>query len=508
LTHTIRTRFAVSLAATILRSGISFATGLLLARLMGPEDYGRMAFLLASFMAFRQLLDMASSSAFFTFLSQRPRSRSFVNFYWRWIGLQFLIPLLLVGFLLPENWMSSIWEGEERSLVLLAFVAAFMQNVVWSNASQMAEAQRETIQVQHLNILVVVIHLGVVLMLWWLGHLAIPLLFVALALEWSLAGWFAARLYRGHDDLDETGKEPVDTLTSVWREFWRYCLPFVPYAWLGFAHNFADRWMLQHWGGAAEQAYYAVASQFSAVALLATTSILRIFWKEIAEAHHRQDVDRVHRLYLKVSRGLYFVGAMIVGGLLPWTSEIIQRTLGASYAGGEATLMLMLIYTVHQSMGQIGGTMLYATDNGRIQVMVGIGYMTSSLVVAYLLMAPGNAIIPGLALASRGLAWKMLVLQLVQVNIMAWFIARIFGWRFDWSFQIVGLGLAIAAGWLAKAMVVSFLVAPWWVMILAMVPVYLLMLAAVLYLMPWLGGLKRADMLQAISALRARFLSP
>ena len=499
--HTIRKRFAASLAANILRSGISFSTGMLLARWMGPEDYGRMAFLLASFLAVRQLLDMASSSAFFTFLSRGPRSQRFVSLYWRWVGIQFFVVVLVVGLLFPDEWIGGIWKGEGRSLVVLAFGATFMQSTIWQIASQMAEAQRETIRVQRLNTLVVLIHLGVVLSLWWAGQLAIPLLFAALALEWGFGGWLAARLYRGQAELAESERGSTDTVASVWAEFWRYCLPFVPYAWLGFAHDFGDRWMLQHWGGAAEQAYYAVAGQFAAVALLATASILRIFWKEIAEAHHRQDHARVERLYLKASRGLYFVGAVVAGGLLPWAREILQLTLGAAYAGGAATLMMMFLYPVHQSMGQIGGTMLYATGHTRIQVVLGLAFMASSLVVAYFMMAPVDAAIPGLALASEGLAYKMVIMQLVQVNIMAWFISRVFRWKYDWRYQITGLVLAVAAGWLAKIIVTGW-GEPDLIAMVASVPIYLTLVFVLLYSIPSLVGAEKEEISLAIKSVR------
>lgn len=505
MSQTIRTRFAASLAANILRSGISFATALLLARWLGPQDYGRMAFLLASFLAFKQLLDMASSSAFFTFLSQRQRSERFVSYYWRWVVLQFLVSLVLVGFLLPDDWMGGIWKGEGRGLILMAFVATFMQGVVWPIASQMAEAKRETIRVQRLNTIVVVGHLGVVLLMWWLGHLAIPLLFAALALEWGLAGWFAAQLYRReHVDMAASEAEPTDTAVSAWREFWHYCMPFVPYAWLGFVHNFADRWLLQHWGGAAEQAYYAVAAQFAAVALLATASILRIFWKEIAEGHHRGDLARVERLYLKTSRALYFISAVVAGGLLPWSGEIIQVTLGTAYAGGTTTLMAMFLYPVHQSVGQIGGTMLYATGHTRVQVEVGLAFMAASLVAAYFLMAPAYAIIPGLGLGSQGLAYKMVIMQLVQVNITAWIIARIFGWRYDWGYQIVGLALAVFAGLAAKIVISALLAAPVLVTMLASGVIHLCLVACILYFLPAVAGIDRGELLAVYRQVKWR----
>lgn len=490
----VSTRFIVSLIANVLRSGLSFLTALLLARWLGPVDYGRMMFLLVSFLALRQLLDMASSSAFFTFLSQRPRSRRFVSFYWRWLGIQFLATILVIWLLLPSEWVAGIWKGEGRTLVLLAFVAAFMQNVVWNNASQMAEAQRETVKVQRLNTLVVILHLGVVVGLWLIGKLAVPILFAAIALEWVLAGLYASRLYRGHAELEESGKETNDSASSVLGKYWHYCLPFIPYSVMAFAHDFGSRWMLQNWGGSTQQAYFAIAAQFAAMALIATTSILRIFWKEIAEAHHRKDYARMEQLYHRVSRGLYFFGAIIAGGLLPWAGEIIQLTLGAAYIGGTFTMMLMFLYPIHQSMGQIGSTMLYSTSHTRIQVVLGSVFMGLSLAVAYFMMAPKSAFVPGLGLASRGLAYQMVIMQIMQVNVMAWFIARIFKWKYDWGYQIVGLALAVAAGWLTKIVVTGLITAPLIVSMVIAAPLYLTVIAIMFYAVPWVGGLTRGEL--------------
>ncbi|VAW71376.1 hypothetical protein MNBD_GAMMA12-1331 [hydrothermal vent metagenome] len=492
--NSIRHRFIASLSANIVRSGISFSTGLLIARWLGPVDFGRMAFLLASFMAFKQLLDIASSSAFFTFLSKRQRSKKFVSFYWCWVGIQGLFSLLIVGLLLPDPVVSSIWKGESRLLIILALVATFMQSTIWASASQMAEAQRETIRVQRLNTFITIIHLAVVITLWLGGILFLPLLFFALIVEWSAAGWFAAKMYSSPEGLCDESVVNKETTETIFREFWIYCKPFIPYAWLGFAHDFADRWMLQHWGGSSEQAYYAVAQQFAGVALLATTSLLKIFWKEIAEAQHRGDQETVKRLYLRVSRGLYFIGALAAGGLLPWAGEIITLLLGSAYTAGTYTLMLMFLYPVHQSMGQIGGTMMYATEHTSLYVRTGLAIMVVSIIAVYFMLAPNHLAVPGLGLGSEGLAIKMVVLQVISVNIIAWFIAKIFGWKFDWTYQVAGLGVAIFAGWVAKFLVVFFF--GWHVILLMAVSagIYLMLMITVVYRIPWVAGIDRVEM--------------
>jgi O-antigen/teichoic acid export membrane protein len=357
----------------------------------------------------------------------------------------------------------------------------------------MAEAQRETIAVQRLNTVVVLVHLVVVLALWWAGQLAIPLIFGALAVEWSVAGWLAARMYRGY--LEEGGsQQSEDTPRSVFREFWRYCRPYLPYAALGFAHDFADRWMLQHWGGSSQQAYYAIAQQYAGIALLATASVLRIFWKEVAEANHRGDYDQMERLYGKASRGLFFLGALTTGALMPWASEIINLSLGTAYSGGSVALMLMFIYPVHQSLGQIGGSMLFATEKAQIFVILGVTFMALSIIVAYLLMAPVDAVIPGLNLAAEGLAWKMVTIQIVSVNLQAWFIARIFKWKFDWAYQVVALGLAISIGWWTKVFVAGFLDIPSLQSMALSATLYLVVMLGILLRFPSIAGLELDDL--------------
>lgn len=489
---TIISRFSASFVANLFRGGISLITGILLARSLGPIDFGRMTFLLVSFAAFKQLLDMGSTTAFFTFLSQKPRGKQFVRFFWKWICIQFIVSLVIIGIILPDFMLAYLWEGESKGLILLALVATFMQGTIWVAASQMAEANRQTYSVQVLNTLVVIIHFFVVALLWWFGKLAIPAVFIALAIEWGIAARLASKLYWLNNQDDENEK-PLESFTSIFAEFWVYCLPFIPYVWLSFTHDFADRWMLQNWGGPKEQAYYSVAFQFSSIALLATSSILRIFWKEISEANHNGNLILVKELYHKASRGLYFIGALVAGGLLPWTSEIIRLTLGSAYLGGSLTMMLMFIYPVHQSNGQICNTMFYATGRSRIQVLQGIVFMFSSIVTVYFMLAPKDAYISGLALGSMGLAYKMVLLQIIFVNFQAWVLARIFKWEYDWKYQIASLFSAITIGSLVRVIVLSIINSPIIVSMVVSGIIYIIFMAFLVCWQPWIIGFERSE---------------
>ena len=122
LKTSIRSRFIFTVGINFFKSLLSFITGILLARLLGPEFYGNMAFLLGSFMGVLRLLNMGSSSAFFTFLSQKTRSRKFVLSFFLWVAIQLITTLIVIGLLFPVHWIENIWLGQELSLVLLAFL--------------------------------------------------------------------------------------------------------------------------------------------------------------------------------------------------------------------------------------------------------------------------------------------------------------------------------------------------------------------------------------------------
>lgn len=494
MSHTVHHRFVFTLGASIVRGGISWTTALLLARWLGPEEYGRMTYLLATFLALRSLLDMGSSSAFFTFLSQSRRSTIFVRRYYYWLALQFTLPLLVIGLVFPQEWLVGIWKGESRSMILLALTASFMQNGIWSTVSNQGESKRQTALVQSISTWVALVHLVATVTLWLVGWLGLYAVFAAIAVEFLLASVYGLRRLTADSDIDARGE---DKSAPGFRKYFSYCLPMAPYVMLGFAAEFADRWMLQTYGGSVEQAYYAVGAQFASISLIATSSVLRIFWKEIAEAHHQGDRARMRGLYENISRLLFFVGALIAGFFMPWVETILKLLLGAAYATGATTLAIMFLYPIHQSLGQITSSFLYATENVSVQVLTGLVQMAIGIPVTYLVLAPPDAVIPGLDLASNGVAIKMVALQFLGVNVTMYLIARTWQWRYDWTYQPIGLLCCLAIGYLAHSTTVAVFAGS--VHILAQMLIAAICYAAlsfgVVMLAPWLVGSTKNELI-------------
>lgn len=450
----VKTRFLVSVGSNGIRAMIGFASGLLIARGLNPSGYGDLMFLLGSFVAIRSLLDMGSSSAFYTFLSRHTQRLRFYSFYFAWLGLQFVITLLSVALLIPDSIFERIWLGHNREIVVFTFFAAFMQQQVWQTVGQIGESMRKTVKVQLLNLSIAMIYLAAVSLLLVTGSMSVKKILFLMIIQYAVATLLAYRFLRG----EKAGAvEKNASLKQIAREYWVYCKPLIALSLVSFLYDFADKWMLQKFGGATQQGYFQIASQFAAISLLATTSILNIFWKEIADAWAKRDQARVAMLYRKVNRGLVMLGAITTGLLLPWAEQIVTIFLGQAYAQAWPVLAIMLLYPIHQSMGQIGGTMLLASGQTRKYMSVSILIMMLSIPATYIVLAPASPAspgwLPGMELGALGMACKMVVLGIVSVNIQAWVIARYGEWKFDWVFQVVGIPLMIGLGFVAKLLV-------------------------------------------------------
>lgn len=501
----LKARVLVSVGSNGLRATLGFVSGLLIARGLSPSGYGDLMFLTGSFVAIRLLLDMGSSNAFYTFLSRQAQGLRFYSFYISWLVIQLMIMLLLVSVVIPPGLFERVWLGHNRKIVMIALLAAFMQQQVWQTVNQIGESMRKTVKVQLLNLSIATIYLVIVSLLLATGRMSAETILLLMIVQYAAATFFAYWFLR--DGQVVSVVEEISFKEIVWK-YWIYCKPLVILSLATFLYDFADKWMLQKFGGATQQGYFQIASQFANVSLLATTSILSIFWKEIAAAWEKRDHARIATLYYKVSRGLVMLGAILSGLFLPWSKQIVMLSLGQAYAQAWPVLAIMFLYPIHQSMGQIGGTMFLASGQTQKYMLVSTAVMLASIPFSYLMLAPKGGAVPGLGMGALGIAIKMVLLGIVSVNIQAWVIARFSGWKFDWIFQAIGIPLMVGAGYFAKMFVGMMwnleglnpagLVVP----VIVSSLVYVGLTLWIVWLLPSLIGMEREEIKHSLRRLR------
>lgn len=454
----IRKRFLFSTVANAGRAAISLAVGLLVARGLGPADYGNLAYLLGSFWAIRALLDLGSSSAFYTFIAQRGRSYHYYVAYFAWLAFQFLFSLALVVVLLPASVVEQFWLGIDRGLIVLALLATFLQNQIWLTVVQMHEAVRQTVRIQVAGLLIILSHLILVcVMLLW-DWLSLSALLWAIVGEYSvIAVWLMVRLRRAYAMQLSTINSSHDDWQSVFKAYVSYCRPLAVIAVFTFAYEMVDRWLLQRYGGASQQGFYQVAAQLSTISLLVASSILNIFWKEIAEANERGAHQRVAGMYRKTTQSLVFIAAFVACFLVPWAEMLVDTLLGRAFHSAWPVLVLMLLYPIYQTVGQINGTLFMATGRNTVYMNLTIIGLLVSIPVSYALIAPENAWGEiGLGLGAMGLAMKIVGLNFIFVNIQSWVISRHYGISFQWLQPLAAILVLLLIGFACKFSVEQF----------------------------------------------------
>lgn len=502
----VRIRFIVSVFSNGSRAALSFASGMMVARALKPTAYGDLTFLLGSFTAFQTLLDLGTSNAFFTMISQRARSRGFFVAYFAWQGVQFAAVVVLVGLLCPPRMLHVIWLGHPRGLIVVAFIATFAQQQLWVAVSQIGEGSRQSVRVQTMNVMIATVHLILVTIFICYISISIRIVFHVMIVEYGsaivLSYWFLRHPHGKDRNISAM------SINATFLEYWVYCKPLAILSVATFSYFFADRWMLQRFGGGAEQGFYQVSAQFAGVALLATASILRIFWKEIAEAYARRDLMRVERMHRKAFRGLVLVSSAFSCLLIPWSDKIVSLFLSSAYYRAAPVLTIMFVYPILQTMGQINGATLLACGHTRAYAAVSVVFMLISIPATYFVQAPTDGqLVHGFGGGALGMAIKMVGLSLLSVNVQAWVLARKERWRFDWGFPFVTFGLTLALGYAVRSIV--FLVwhapsvtgLPLLTLFICCVVLYLIGLATLVWYMPMFVGMNRSELRHTLGAL-------
>lgn len=446
-------RVAVSFLSNFTKSAFGFLTAIIIARSLGPSGYGEYGFLITSFSSIAYLIDLGAANAFYSHISQRARGRAFYLTYTLWMGVQFLIASLLLLVLSPPDILKHLLLSSDRLTLFMAFCAVFSQQQIISALTMILESDRKTFKAQIVMLSTSIYLLAIVGIYAFWAPLNLRVAFSIMLSQQLLA---AALLYKHAREIVIRSPEIQDGLGQCWAEYSKYCKPLIPATLFAFAYNYSDRWLLQKFSGSIEQGYFQIATQLSLITIIFTTSLLKVLAKESAFAQGTEDKERLSNIYKKAYRSSLLIASFITGIISPWTHEILEITLGIQYTGAANILILLLIYPIYQSLGQIAGTFLLSTKQTALHSAISISMIMISLPLGFFTLAPTS--LHGLNLGAFGLALKMCLISFISVNILNYAVAKKNGFRLDFmsqSFILVFPG----AGFLSKYIVSNLITA-------------------------------------------------
>lgn len=410
-------------------------------RALGPAAYGDFSFVTSFFWQALAFLNLNSSTAFYSKLSQRPGDRGLVRFYFRVVAglsaglLLFLVLARLVGA------QRTLWPDLGFSALLGGALWAIL-NFVSSVLADMADAHGLTVQSEKVKVVAKVIGLLALLVLFkggWLflgSYFGYQLLFFALS-----ATAFGVIVGRHRAALPPA---PTGPMAPYAREFAAFCFPLVVFTLFSVLEQMGDRWLLHHYSGAQNQGYYALSVQASNLCGIFTAALIPLLFRDNAIAYHAGDFHRLRRVLTRSINVLFSLSAAFSAFLAAQSKIFVALLGGRAFEPALVPFFLMCFFPVHQTLGQLSANLFFASDRIASYRDTGLVTLLVGLPLSFWLLGPKTW--GALELGASGLAIKMVLTQVFGVNLQLFSHARFFELPFLPMLKTQGMVLVVYVG--------------------------------------------------------------
>ena len=274
-------------------------------RSLGAEQYGIFNYLRIVFEQIIQFFDVFSS-AFYPKLSQRPGDVGILHFVILYDTFLFIVTFFLLGLLFMTG-------NAETALTVKSFgIAGSALLLVWlllinRKMTNFMDALGETIT-NEVVLIAMRITLTAGLLLLFIGDRLNLTTFLniqnaTLVVFLLILVSFAVKYF--------SKGEESSSIKNTAKEFKDYGMPLFWASTVGIVAVLGDRWLLQIFGGAAEQAYYSLGFNLGAICFLLTGSFTPLLLREFAIAHEQNNTDRLAFLFSKYLPLFYVITATI-----------------------------------------------------------------------------------------------------------------------------------------------------------------------------------------------------
>jgi len=124
--NSLKKRYLYKLVANIIGLFIAIVTQAIIPRGLGPKAYGDFSFLTNFFTQIVSFLDMGTSIAFYTKISQRPKEFGLVSFYLYFAMFVSVVVLVFVTFSVTTSIHGKLWPNQGVFYIVLAAVWGIM----------------------------------------------------------------------------------------------------------------------------------------------------------------------------------------------------------------------------------------------------------------------------------------------------------------------------------------------------------------------------------------------
>lgn len=417
----LKKRYGIKLLTNIINGLIGIVLVAIVPKALGPFAYGQFIYLQNFFTQVIGFLDSGSSIAFFTKLSARNSRYELIRFYFSFSGALLLSLILFIvaivsldysQWLLPDISHNYIFLG-----LLFGFLTWFMQILI-----SIADAYALTVSVEIIKILQKVFSLLLLICIisWFTLDLSLYFYF-----HYSVCFGFifvVSMLLIKKGILHNALFCSSFNLKEMMKEFVTFCSPLFVYSAFSVAVGFFDIWLLQKIAGSEQTGFYGLAYSIVGMSFLFTSAMTPIITREFSKAYENKNLEQMRLLFFRYVPMLYSVAAYF-GIFIAFQSEnVLLIFTDEKFKDVFWVLVIMAFYPLHQTYGQLSGSIFYATGQTKLYRNIGLFSMCIGVGVTFLLIYIMH-------LGAIGLAFKMIFIQFIATNIQLFFNAKFLNFK-------------------------------------------------------------------------------
>lgn len=502
--HSLARRYMAKLITNIFGFVVSFINISILPKALTPQLYGSYEFLVSFFDAFKSIWDPNISIAFFTKISRRNNDiglYKFFTFYTIIVGIALLLGIWFVNMTGHET---VIWPGEKIGYVILA---ASFSYLAWVSDifRKITDAMALTVSSELVIIGMRALGAIVIVVLFYFNRLSLYTLFVKeiFVVILTSAGlfWFIRKFWN-----QNFSKNYFETSFSLIRsEFWTYCSPMIVYAIISLLTGIVDRWVLQTFSGGQQQGFYGLSYRVASVSFIFSVAMSQILQREFSQAFGSGNIELIRHLFRRYIPLLYVTTAFIAAFICVKSDLIVFVLGGKDYEGATSAMMIMALYPIHQTYGQLSGSLFLATDKTKQYRNLGVITMVIGIIAAIITLLPKKY--GGFEAGSSGLALKMIVVQFIGVNLQLWFNLKYLElnfYKFLWH-QIYIISLFLILAIIGSTITNSLNLNPYYNLFFTGM-LYSLFISVAIFLSPKMIGFSRLEIIQLFNKVLQKSL--
>ena len=409
----LKKRYLIKLLANLVNGLINIILVAIVPKALGPVTFGQFSYLQQFFSQIVGFLDAGTSMAFFTKLSANHKRNELITFYFIYA---FLILVLMTSFIYSIKSFGYTYimfpNIPKQYLYLgmgLGFLTWFTQIYI-----KISDAYALTISVEFLKITHKIFTM--LLLLYFINYLifdlssyfyfnyisAISFIFI-ISLFFIKKSIFTKSLFRLHLEF-----------YRLIKEFVLYSYPIFLFSIVGIGIGLFDIWLLQKMSGSTETGFYTLAYSIAAMCFLFTSAMTPIITREFSKSYSNGDINHIVRLFHRYIPMLYSVAAFFAIFISFESKNLIHIFTDEKFKDAAFVLVIMAFYPIHQTYGQLTGSLFFATGQTNSYKNIGLFSSLIGLPLTFLFLYILN-------LGALGLTWKMIIVQIISVNIQLYF---------------------------------------------------------------------------------------